>query len=73
VFSEGGPIVAEALTLAGLADVVIVSTADHRLGEAGLPAQRKGLKSALEDGALYRRIGEQRHGTDVFTTFERTD
>ncbi len=72
VFSEGGPIVAEALALAGLADVVIVSTADHALGAEGVPALRPGLLAALADPARYKRDGDRRHGTDVFTTYERT-
>lgn len=70
VFSEGGPIVAEALAEAGLADVVILSTADAPLGAPGLPAVRGGLAAALAGGA-YRLLGEMRHGSDVFATYER--
>ncbi len=71
VFSEGGPIVGEALAAAGLADVVILSRADAALGREGLPAVRPGLAAALADPALYVRLGEERHGSDLFTTFER--
>jgi diaminohydroxyphosphoribosylaminopyrimidine deaminase / 5-amino-6-(5-phosphoribosylamino)uracil reductase len=71
VFSEGGPIVGEVLSERGLADVVIVSTADHALGKPGVPAVRPGLSAALADDGRYRRAGEARHGSDVFTTYER--
>ena len=73
IFSEGGPTVGEALAEAGLADVVILSRADAALGRPGLPAVRPGLASALADSHRYARLGETRHGTDVFTTFERSD
>jgi diaminohydroxyphosphoribosylaminopyrimidine deaminase / 5-amino-6-(5-phosphoribosylamino)uracil reductase len=71
VFSEGGPIVAEALARADLADVVIISTADHRLGTQGVAALRPGLSASLADPARYARLADQRHGTDVFATYER--
>ncbi len=71
VFSEGGPMVGEALAEAGLADVVILSRADVALGQEGLPAVRPGLSAALGDAERYVRLGEERHGSDVFTTFER--
>lgn len=73
VFSEGGPTVGEALAEAGLADVVILSRADAALGTRGLPAVRPGLAAALADAARYGRSGEERHGSDLFTTFERRD
>jgi diaminohydroxyphosphoribosylaminopyrimidine deaminase / 5-amino-6-(5-phosphoribosylamino)uracil reductase len=71
VFSEGGPIVAEALARADLADVVIISTADHRLGTEGVAALRPGLAAALADRVRYTRLADKRHGSDVFTTYER--
>ncbi len=71
VFSEGGPTVGEALAEAGLADVVILSRADAALGQVGLPAVRPGLAAALGAAERYVRLGEERHGSDVFTTFER--
>jgi diaminohydroxyphosphoribosylaminopyrimidine deaminase / 5-amino-6-(5-phosphoribosylamino)uracil reductase len=73
VFSEGGPTVGEALAQAGLADVVIVSTADAALGSPGLPAIRPGLAAALVDGARLVSTGETRHGSDVFTRYERRE
>ncbi len=72
VFSEGGPIVAEALARADLADTVIVSTADHALAAPGIPALRPGLAAALADTARYTKLGDTRHGSDVFATYERT-
>jgi diaminohydroxyphosphoribosylaminopyrimidine deaminase / 5-amino-6-(5-phosphoribosylamino)uracil reductase len=72
IFSEGGPTVADALAKAALADVVIVSTADHSLGARGVPALLPGLASALADKTRYIKLNDQRHGTDTFTTYERT-
>ena len=71
IFSEGGPMVGEALAEAGLADVVILSRADAALGRPGLQAVRPGLAAALGDAARYVRLDEERHGSDLFTTFER--
>jgi diaminohydroxyphosphoribosylaminopyrimidine deaminase / 5-amino-6-(5-phosphoribosylamino)uracil reductase len=71
IFSEGGPTVADALAGAALADVVIVSTADHRLGSDGIVALRPHIASALADKTRYTIVGEHRHGSDVFTTYER--
>ncbi len=72
IFSEGGPTVADALARAGLADVVIVSTADHSLGSPGIAAMRPGMASALADRTRYMRLSEKRYGTDTFMTYERT-
>jgi diaminohydroxyphosphoribosylaminopyrimidine deaminase / 5-amino-6-(5-phosphoribosylamino)uracil reductase len=71
VFSEGGPIVAEALAQQGLADAVIISTADSALANEGLPAIRDGLAKSLGDPGQFMRMGESRHGSDVFTHYER--
>ncbi len=72
IFSEGGPTVADGLARIALADVVIISTADHSLGAQGVPALLPGLVSALADKARYMMLNEKRHGTDTFTTYERT-
>jgi diaminohydroxyphosphoribosylaminopyrimidine deaminase / 5-amino-6-(5-phosphoribosylamino)uracil reductase len=72
VFSEGGPVVAEALAQSGFADVVILSTADHAMGAAGMIAVRPGLAARLADPVLYRLCGTERFGSDVFKTYERT-
>jgi diaminohydroxyphosphoribosylaminopyrimidine deaminase / 5-amino-6-(5-phosphoribosylamino)uracil reductase len=71
VFSEGGPTVAARLIAAGMADVVIVSTADHALGAPGVPALLPPVKKALADPARFGALGSVRHGSDVFTTYER--
>ncbi|MFM9973208.1 MAG: bifunctional diaminohydroxyphosphoribosylaminopyrimidine deaminase/5-amino-6-(5-phosphoribosylamino)uracil reductase RibD [Beijerinckiaceae bacterium] len=71
VFSEGGPQVGEALVRAGLADVVIVSTADHALGAPGIVALRPAFAGALRDAGRFTLRETARHGTDVFTTYER--
>jgi diaminohydroxyphosphoribosylaminopyrimidine deaminase / 5-amino-6-(5-phosphoribosylamino)uracil reductase len=71
IFSEGGPTVADALTKAGLADVVIVSTADHSLGAQGVPALLPGLASALANKTRYMKLNDMRHDSDTFTTYER--
>jgi diaminohydroxyphosphoribosylaminopyrimidine deaminase/5-amino-6-(5-phosphoribosylamino)uracil reductase len=71
VFSEGGPRVAAALVAAGLADVVVVSTADHAYGEAGMTALLPPVRSALADPSRFTAAGETRHGSDVFSTWER--
>jgi diaminohydroxyphosphoribosylaminopyrimidine deaminase/5-amino-6-(5-phosphoribosylamino)uracil reductase len=71
VFSEGGPIVAESLAELGLADRLIVSTADHALGAPGIPALRPRLRDALTDPLRFRLLATARHGSDVFTTYGR--
>jgi diaminohydroxyphosphoribosylaminopyrimidine deaminase / 5-amino-6-(5-phosphoribosylamino)uracil reductase len=71
VFSEGGPSVADALVKQGLADVIIVSTADHALGSHGVPALLPAFAGALADSALYRLKDNIRFGSDVFETYER--
>jgi diaminohydroxyphosphoribosylaminopyrimidine deaminase / 5-amino-6-(5-phosphoribosylamino)uracil reductase len=71
VFSEGGPIVGEALAEQGLADTIIVSTADHALGVNGIVALRSSLSDLLKDPKCYALIETLRFGTDVFKTYER--
>jgi diaminohydroxyphosphoribosylaminopyrimidine deaminase / 5-amino-6-(5-phosphoribosylamino)uracil reductase len=71
VFSEGGPILGEALAERGFADVVIISTADHALDVPGVLAVRPGLSTTLVDEELYVLRGETRHGSDVFATYDR--
>jgi diaminohydroxyphosphoribosylaminopyrimidine deaminase / 5-amino-6-(5-phosphoribosylamino)uracil reductase len=71
VFSEGGPIIGEALAQQGLADVAIISTADHALGATGIAAIRAGLITALADTKQFDRLDERRHGSDVFARYER--
>jgi diaminohydroxyphosphoribosylaminopyrimidine deaminase / 5-amino-6-(5-phosphoribosylamino)uracil reductase len=71
VFSEGGPTIAEALAAAGLADRIILSRADTALSEPGMPAIRPGLAASLADPAQMLKRSESRHGSDVFTHYEK--
>jgi diaminohydroxyphosphoribosylaminopyrimidine deaminase / 5-amino-6-(5-phosphoribosylamino)uracil reductase len=71
IFSEGGPTLAAALAQQGLADTVIVSTADHKLGQEGTVALQPALNSQLADPSVYSRITTHRFGTDVFATYEK--
>jgi diaminohydroxyphosphoribosylaminopyrimidine deaminase / 5-amino-6-(5-phosphoribosylamino)uracil reductase len=71
VFSEGGPSVADDLIVQGLADTVIISTADHALGQPGLVALRPALAASLRDETRFVLRETKRYGTDVFKTFER--
>ena len=54
MFSEGGPTVGSALIRAGLADEVILLTAEKPLGRPGRPALEAGALAALGDPARYR-------------------
>jgi diaminohydroxyphosphoribosylaminopyrimidine deaminase / 5-amino-6-(5-phosphoribosylamino)uracil reductase len=71
IFSEGGPTIGEALARLGLADCVVVSTADKALGEPGTKALRPGLAARLADGAVYHSMASERFGSDVFATYEK--
>ncbi len=71
IFSEGGPIIAEALAVAGMVDRIILSRADHALGTPGLAAVRPGLAAGLADAARYAETSRERFGSDVFTTYEK--
>jgi diaminohydroxyphosphoribosylaminopyrimidine deaminase/5-amino-6-(5-phosphoribosylamino)uracil reductase len=73
VFSEGGPRVASALIAAGLADEVILFTADKPLGRPGLAALDGPSLSALEDGARYAEVEVSRFGSDEMRRFERLE
>jgi diaminohydroxyphosphoribosylaminopyrimidine deaminase / 5-amino-6-(5-phosphoribosylamino)uracil reductase len=71
VFSEGGPRVADDLVASDLVDRVIISTADHALGHAGLVAILPSLSQALQDETRFALVETQRFGHDVFKHFER--
>jgi diaminohydroxyphosphoribosylaminopyrimidine deaminase / 5-amino-6-(5-phosphoribosylamino)uracil reductase len=72
IFSEGGPSVADALVKFGLADVVILSTADKALGQTGVAAVHPAMADALQDASRFTQLNETRYGSDVFTYFERS-
>ncbi|MGL4974698.1 MAG: dihydrofolate reductase family protein, partial [Bosea sp. (in: a-proteobacteria)] len=71
VFSEGGPTLGAAMAERGLADTVIVSTADHAYGQAGTVALLPPIANRLRDSSAYRQIATDRFGTDVFATYEK--
>ena len=73
VFSEGGPTIGAALIARGLADEVILFTAQKPLGRPGLPALDAAALGALEDRARYAEAEIARFGSDEMRRFERLD
>ena len=73
VFSEGGPGVGSALIAQGLADEVILFTAQKPLGRPGLPALDDFALSALEDRARFDLVEVSHFGGDEMRRFERLD
>ncbi len=71
VFSEGGPTVASALIARGLADEVILFTAQKPLGRPGRPALDGAARRALADGTRYTEAEIARYGGDEMRRFER--
>lgn len=71
VFSEGGPLVAESLLAAGLADEVIIHTGFKPLGRPGRPALTPAARAALE--SRYRMIESRMLGADPMTRYARMD
>jgi len=70
VFSEGGPRIAAALVLEGLADAVILHTGPKPFGGAGLPALTPTARGLLADPARYRLAEERMLGADRMTRHE---
>jgi len=73
VFSEGGPQVAARLIGLGLADQVVVFTAEKPLGRPGAPALSDDARVALADAARYRLVGTAAYGPDEMRAWERRD
>jgi diaminohydroxyphosphoribosylaminopyrimidine deaminase/5-amino-6-(5-phosphoribosylamino)uracil reductase len=71
VFSEGGPTIGSALIRAGLADEVILLTAEKPLGRPGLPALEPDALAALADPARYLEGRSETYGPDVLRRWER--
>jgi diaminohydroxyphosphoribosylaminopyrimidine deaminase / 5-amino-6-(5-phosphoribosylamino)uracil reductase len=71
VFSEGGPTVAAALVKQDLVDTMVVSTADHALGQEGVVALRPEIAIFLSDASRFSLVDTTRFGTDVFQRYER--
>jgi diaminohydroxyphosphoribosylaminopyrimidine deaminase/5-amino-6-(5-phosphoribosylamino)uracil reductase len=73
VFSEGGPRIAGRLIALGLADDIVIITAEKPLGLPGLPALGEEARAALLDPARYRPVDAAIYGSDHLRRWERTD
>ena len=71
VFSEGGPRVAARIIELGLADEVVIFTAEKPLGRPGVPALDGRARAALADPARYALIEEAEYGPDRMRRWER--
>jgi diaminohydroxyphosphoribosylaminopyrimidine deaminase/5-amino-6-(5-phosphoribosylamino)uracil reductase len=71
VFSEGGPGVAARLLALGLADEVVLITAEKPLGRAGVPALGAEARAALDDPSRYRLHETMVYGPDAMRVWER--
>jgi diaminohydroxyphosphoribosylaminopyrimidine deaminase/5-amino-6-(5-phosphoribosylamino)uracil reductase len=71
VFSEGGPTIGAALIEQGLADEVLLFTAQKPLGRPGRPALDAAAMGALENRARYAEIETAYFGVDTMRRFER--
>jgi diaminohydroxyphosphoribosylaminopyrimidine deaminase/5-amino-6-(5-phosphoribosylamino)uracil reductase len=71
VFSEGGPRIASALIAQGLADEVVLFTAQKPLGRPGLPALDEDALLALEDRMRYGEAEIDRFGGDEMRSLSR--
>ena len=71
VFSEGGPTVGSALIRLGLADEVILLTAEKPLGRPGRPALEPDALAALMDAARYTEAAGAHYGPDAMRRWER--
>ena len=73
IFSEGGPTIGARLVGEGLADEVLLFTAQKPLGRPGLPALDAASRAALGDPRRYREIARSRYGADGLATYERVE
>ena len=71
VFSEGGPKVAGRLINLGLADDVVLITAEKPLGRPGQPSLSEQARAALLDPQRYAPVDRVIYGPDVMRRFER--
>ncbi len=71
VLSEGGPRVASRLIALGLADDVVLITAEKPLGLPGLPALSEEARAALADPLRWSLVDRAVYGPDVLRRFER--
>ncbi len=73
VFSEGGPRVAARLIDLGLADEVVIFTAEKPLARSGLPALSAEARARLADPAQYRLVATAAYGPDAMRIWARRD
>ena len=73
VFSEGGPSVAARLIALGLADEVVMFTAEKPLGRPGVAALADEARIALESGGRYQLIETAAYGPDAMRRWARAD
>lgn len=71
VFSEGGPRVAARLIGLGLADEVVLITAEKPLGRPGVAALGDEARAALHDPSRYRLHETVAYGADTMRAWER--
>ena len=71
VFSEGGPRIAGRLIALGLADDVVLITAEKPLGRPGLPALSETARATLADPRFYGSVRVAHYGGDRLQHFER--
>ena len=71
VFSEGGPTAGSALIRAGLADEVLLFTAEKPLGRPGRPALEPDALAALADPARYAEGPGASYGPDALRSWMR--
>jgi diaminohydroxyphosphoribosylaminopyrimidine deaminase/5-amino-6-(5-phosphoribosylamino)uracil reductase len=71
VFSEGGPRVADRLIVLGLADEVVLVTAEKPLGRPGVPALSAEARATLDDPRRYRPVEAMAYGSDALRVWER--
>jgi len=71
VFSEGGPTVGSALISAGLADEVLLLTAEKPLGRPGRPALAAEALAALSHLRRYVEVSGAVYGPDTLRRWER--
>ncbi len=73
VFSEGGPRVAARLIELGLADDIVVITAEKPLGRPGIPSLSEEARAGLMDPERYRPVQTMIYGPDTMRVRERVD
>jgi diaminohydroxyphosphoribosylaminopyrimidine deaminase / 5-amino-6-(5-phosphoribosylamino)uracil reductase len=73
VFSEGGPRIASALIAQGLADEVMLFTAQKPLGRPGLPALDGAALGVLDDRMRFEACEISHFGGDELRRFERLE